>query len=439
MATVNCLASETLAKDANVVVLSDLHVVAPKTLKSITIGDGERKMLRQSLEIFTATIDSIISIRPRYVFITGDLTDRGDRASHDAVKKQLERLATNGISTIVVPGNHDLSTDFTAEDFASTYDAFGYGQGARLNASLNYVCEPFDNVTLLCLDSSGDCRRAMAWATQEAAKAKAQGKVVMALMHNHLMPHFNGEGSLLATSVADAGDSAAVKLMNAGVHLVFTGHTHIHDAAIKHNASRNDSIVDVCTGALSGYPHPYRVINLNIDNKTVTGDTRYITSIKSMKDLPQKSSELIKKSIPTLVKSMAKGTFDKYGEKIKQMTGMLSLFGFGTQKMFKVSFDWESIEPIVEKRLLEPTTQLYLIASEGNENLKDTSALRQSIKDGISGTLHDVLNTDAFGSVLEMVTPELGNRLNPMIDAVLSDLNEDETIPFDDLRFSMKL
>ena len=66
-----------------IAIISDLHVMAPELL----VNDGvafeeylikDRKMLRESAEILTSIVDSILVVEPHIVLVTGDLTKDGD-------------------------------------------------------------------------------------------------------------------------------------------------------------------------------------------------------------------------------------------------------------------------------------------------------------------------------------------------------------------------
>ena len=97
-----------------IAVISDLHVMAPELL--VKEGDAfeaylnrDRKMLRESTEILDTLASDILDLKPDLVLVTGDLTKDGERASHQIVASQLQRLVDAGIQVLVVPGNHDIN------------------------------------------------------------------------------------------------------------------------------------------------------------------------------------------------------------------------------------------------------------------------------------------------------------------------------------------
>ena len=79
-----------------IVVISDTHLLSPELItagNAIKSADAvELKMMAQSDDIMTALTDSIISIKPTLVLLTGDLTHNGERASHERMAQHLPRV-----------------------------------------------------------------------------------------------------------------------------------------------------------------------------------------------------------------------------------------------------------------------------------------------------------------------------------------------------------
>ena len=94
-----------------IVVISDIHLLSPELVtpgSAIDRADaGDSKMMAQSDAIMNSITDSIISLNPTLVLLTGDLTNNGERLSHERVVQHLDRMAANGIQPLVIPGNHD--------------------------------------------------------------------------------------------------------------------------------------------------------------------------------------------------------------------------------------------------------------------------------------------------------------------------------------------
>ena len=281
------LALESTARTANerIVVISDTHLLAPELVtpgSAIDHADaGDSKMMAQSDAIMSAITDSIVALKPAIVLLTGDLTHNGERASHERMAQHLERMAQHGIQALVIPGNHDCNNPYslrydgdktvststiTREEFAQIYSPYGYGKDSRRDSSsLSYCCEPIQGLVVIGIDSNmdelntltsrGDSTNTyynggrvkpetLQWVINQATQAREQGKQVIAMMHHHLVPHFDQESLLLANYIVNDHNDVALKLMEAGIHTIFTGHLHVTDAATLYNNEGNDSIVE---------------------------------------------------------------------------------------------------------------------------------------------------------------------------------------------------
>jgi hypothetical protein len=111
---------------------------------------------------------------------------------------------------------------------------------------------------------------------QEAAR---RDKTVIAMMHHGVVEHFLGESQLFAEYLLTDYPAAGKALADAGLRIVFTGHYHSNDVVVAdYGTSR---LYDVETGSLVTPPSPYRVIHLDVANKTYDIATRHVTSIPS--------------------------------------------------------------------------------------------------------------------------------------------------------------
>ena len=84
---------QTIVAQTKIVVLSDLHLMAPTLL----VNDGpawrnllavDRKLLDFSQPLLDEVVERIKAIQPKLVLITGDLTKDGETVSHEYVVKK---------------------------------------------------------------------------------------------------------------------------------------------------------------------------------------------------------------------------------------------------------------------------------------------------------------------------------------------------------------
>ena len=162
-------------KGKTIMLVSDIHVMAPELLESK--GEAytkylsiDPKLLEYSADVLNNLVAEALRQKPDLVIIPGDLTKDGELVSHQLVANTLKQLRSAGIPVVVVPGNHDIDnpdakyfsgaeTRYAARtstaQFATIYNDFGYATAfARDDASLSYACEPLAGLVLLCIDSN---------------------------------------------------------------------------------------------------------------------------------------------------------------------------------------------------------------------------------------------------------------------------------------------
>lgn len=88
--------------------LTDIHL----TQTGKTRVDGE-KGGNEPLREF---VNKLLNNPPKFTFVTGDLTDRGDEAEWQEARQILTPLKEKGTRIIIAPGNHDLATAYDTED-----------------------------------------------------------------------------------------------------------------------------------------------------------------------------------------------------------------------------------------------------------------------------------------------------------------------------------
>ncbi len=282
---------------ARFAVMSDPHVFDPGLGASapsfVAATIGGRTLYAMSAEILATAVDRLIELAPDFVLVAGDLTKEGEARSHALVAAQLERLRAAGIAAYVLPGNHDIANPrasrFEGEsrdaaetigvsDFAAIYADFGFGGAlSRDSSSLSYVARLAPGLRLLTIDPfkyparpylrrpeprSELGRATMAWIRGSLDEADRAGDRVIAMLHQSLLEHFPGQGGDLPGSMIGDAGSLGRLLASRGVRLAFTGHLHVQDAA-RARYGGGGEIYDICTGALSGYPLPFRQVELD--------------------------------------------------------------------------------------------------------------------------------------------------------------------------------
>jgi 3',5'-cyclic AMP phosphodiesterase CpdA len=303
--------------ETSFIVLSDIHYYDA----SLGISGSEfekylnsdRKLLRESSEIFEAVIEDIKGKEADFVIISGDLTKDGEMVSHQGVAFHLKKLLDSGKKVFVVPGNHDVANgksvryqddktfavpNVSKTEFEKIYTPYGYGAAIKRDpASLSYVTEPVPGLWLLALDS---CRwqenksnykaidsgrfsnETLEWIEQVLIESKEHQKPIIAFMHHGIWEHYPGNKKFYPQYMVDNFEHVAKMLATYNVSLVFTGHFHAQDITLAKFEGPERFIFDIETGSIVTYPCPYRIVNIS-KGQTATIKSGFTTSISSYK------------------------------------------------------------------------------------------------------------------------------------------------------------
>ena len=412
-----------------IAIISDLHVMVPELL--VSEGNAfeeylarDRKMLRESVEILDTLMGCILELKPDLVLVTGDLTKDGERVSHEQVATQLERLTDAGIQVLVVPGNHDInnpdakvfdgdnatSTDtITRREFAAIYRHAGYGSNSRRDPdSLSYCCDVTDSLSILAIDacmdrfntfvSRGDARdhcktsghlepSTQQWLVEQAKQATNAGRRVIAMMHHHLVPHFHMEETLAAPYMVDDAGQFCQRLIEAGVHVIFTGHLHISD--VSQVNLQPGTMVEIATAAAVGYPCQWRVATCFPATGKMQLHTRTLFSLPSQPDFGETARGVFTSSIPTITH----GVLTRYWPEIQQAISNYKDKHPFMMRFVKLPGSPQGIADILLKHLQKPVTQAYIAFAEGNEGtMGDNKELVDELIDGVDHIVDETVS-----------------------------------------------
>jgi 3',5'-cyclic AMP phosphodiesterase CpdA len=296
--------ADPVPRPVTIAVATDLHELAPslhddgQAYRKFAATGAGRDILHTEQLLDTFERDLAID-RPRWLLVTGDLTNNGERLSHQALAARLARIEAAGTSVLVIPGNHDIANPWArsfrgdrqgpaetvnADEFASIYRAFGYdAPSVREPASLSYRAVLAPGLWVLMLDTnryrdnlaSGrpatDGRllpETLTWVRAQAEEARRQHIRVIVAQHHSLFDHSSviSEGFTL-----DNASVAEEVYADVGIRLVLSGHIHIQDIVAKEVSGQ--TLYDIATNALPVYPNQYARLVLD----PVWGKGRYQT------------------------------------------------------------------------------------------------------------------------------------------------------------------
>ena len=312
--------SSVAAKDISIYVATDLHVMSPDLIVNKGSAwdnyiSSSHKLEDYSVDLFQNMIDTILSQMPDIVMIPGDISKDGEKLSHEYVTRELSRLTDAGIKVYVVPGNHDIGNienaqyfdgskrykaeNITAAEFAEMYASFGYEGSTRDENSLSYAAEPVDGLVIIGIDSHSRkiSKKTLDWICEQSLKAREEDKQVIAMMHHPIMEHFNGQIEMKSDAIIKDDENIRSRLMDAGIHMVFTGHFHTTDVAMTYNENHTDSIYDITTGSKISYPMHHRWVNLSEDMSRMDINTFVTDAIDGHPEVIDVAKERIEKNI----------------------------------------------------------------------------------------------------------------------------------------------
>jgi len=278
-------------------VIADPHYYA----KSLGTSGGafelrsksDQKCLAESEDILRAEFGIIANSGTDAVLIAGDLSNDGERASHEGFRCLLYELQKQK-PVYVVTATHDWCCDenprryegddvfhdvpvMKSSELRDFYQDFGPGQAiaeyfTHLGTS-SYVVELSAEVWLLAIndDQNGKGRAGympehLAWILEQLRLAKERGVTVIAMQHHLLLPTI----SPLLTGGACVGDREAMAetLADAGLRYLFVGHTHMQRIA-RYGSPAGSALYQINVGAACGYPAPMVRVHIQEDGLAV--------------------------------------------------------------------------------------------------------------------------------------------------------------------------
>lgn len=278
-----------------IVLATDIHYLAEDLagnrcqsfINYVYGGDG--RVLLYSWEILDAFIEDMKEKDPDLLLLSGDLTLNGEKASHEELAVLLEELDEEGITTLVIPGNHDINNpnakkfsstnsypvdSITAEEFEDIYAEFGYvAADSRDPNSLSYLYKVDSSLWLLMLDScqydpvnqvggmiqSGTYK----WMEPILYEAWENDTEVITVSHHNLLEQSGVSDAFYDDCTIEHSEELLQMLSDNEVRLHLSGHLHLQ------HYMEEDDVAEVVTGSLVMAPCRYGVVDLYEDGSII--------------------------------------------------------------------------------------------------------------------------------------------------------------------------
>ncbi|MBQ4631627.1 MAG: metallophosphoesterase [Clostridia bacterium] len=266
-----------------------LAVIADTHYYSRTIGDcgrayelrsgSDQKCLAESKEVIGEAFCQIVSDGADALLIAGDVTNNGEKQSHEEFRQMLYDIKKK-IPVYIITATHDWCSDdrnnryvgdrvisdvefLKYDELRDFYKDFGPSQAlsefvTHLGTS-SYVCQLCDGLRLLALNDdqngkgtgAGFSDEHFLWIEEQLKKAREDGQQVVAVEHHPIIPPVHP--MITGGSCVAEREYVASRLADAGLSVIFTGHLHMVDES-EFVSEKGNVIHQYALGALCGYP-----------------------------------------------------------------------------------------------------------------------------------------------------------------------------------------
>jgi len=272
--------------------LSSLTAAAADPLYFIQASDPQfgmftdNKDFRQETANWEFAIASINRLRPAFLVVTGDLTNKQGDAAQIAEYKRINAKLDPAIHLYSVPGNHDQTNEPTPETVAAYRrnhgpDYYSFHEPGFYGIVLNSTL--FKAPTHVADEEAKELQ----WLETELHKAQASGAVIAVFLHH---PFFVAKAD--EPSGENLPPEIRAKLLallhKYGVHYVFAGHLH-------KNANATDGDLEINITSASGKPLGSDPSGFRIAEMTGSGVTsRIVNRFFGLGSIPNQLPDLTK-------------------------------------------------------------------------------------------------------------------------------------------------
>ena len=328
-----------------IAVVSDIHYYSETLGVSGPAFDirynGDQRCLRESGAITQAAFDKISSSDCDSVIIAGDMSNDGEKVSHDEFIEKLKVLDEKK-PTNVIFATHDWCCDGNARKFVGEFDITGiptynpeelrqlykpYGENRAYSTHINeigacsYAIKLNDKITFIGLNDDKDGKgRAgydddhLKWILDTVREAKSEGRTVILAEHHLVLPTV----TTLVTKGMLIGDheEKAEMLAEAGVDILIVGHSHFQRTQV-YTAKNGNKMTQINVGSLTGYPAP--ILWLTFEDKKCKADVEFLEKFNY--NGVELSQDFLRDHLDGLIRKMFEAARDDEKAFIKILSG----------------------------------------------------------------------------------------------------------------------
>lgn len=367
--------------------ITDTHFYASEVLRP----EGEaweqrakydQKCVAESGAILDAATELLLAdTETEIVLVTGDLVCDGEREGHYAMREKLQRLQAGGKRVFVLTATHDTCPypkkyaaekgEYRAEglpksELLQVYWEFGPATALSVHEkSFSYVSQLAPGYRLFALNDDGigwergfhgydeDQRR---WLAEQLEIGRKSGDVLLAMGHHPLLPPSPVYAFTSPDDLIGNHEQVASELADAGVHFMFTGHTHMQSIEY-FDSEKGNRIFDINTGSLICYPSPIR--HMTLTEQTLSVRTVHLDRIDW--DLGGKS--YMQYSLDHF-EFMLRDILDAAANDIRRFCKIAPDFGLQTETAWKLRVPIHLAGKMMERLTFQKAGRLLFCASK---------------------------------------------------------------------------
>lgn len=395
--------------------ITDTHHYAVSVLGHS--DEEDQKCMNESGAILDAAFAKLIAQDDiDIILISGDLTNNGERPGHTEFIEKLYRLKNAGKRVYVTTATHDYglrelkdgdtavsSTHASRGELRTMYNDFGFSNAiASYDGGLSYVAQLQPGYRLLALNDD-DCgtdafsEEHMQWIREQLSAAAAAGDFVIAMEHHPVLPPSPAYPLFSGRDMHSYGPKAAL-LADAGLQAVFTGHAHMQNISSITTEKRN-TLWDVNTGSLVGYPTPMRRVVISNNQMRIT--TEKIDSFDW--DLQGKTPD---EYLIHHFDFMLNDVFDSMAFDIKRFADIGGGFGISRELAYKWKLPIKLAGGIMQKLTLGRAGRLLCVGRKVDRSVKKViikDLVIELIRNIFTGNEHYSPDTPTYKAVLALV------------------------------------
>lgn len=355
-----------------IAVIADLHHYARSlgdSGRAFELRQGsDQKCLKETGAIIDAVFDRFIREQPDAVVIAGDISNDGEAASHKEIREKLLRLQAH-IPVFLTTATHDWCCDgrarsykdneiipvtdvFTPTQLRESYRVFGEDKilsEYRTHLDKCSYCYALnDRVRILALEddqdgagASGYSDEHLAWICEQLEKAKEDKVCIFAFQHHLLLENLVP----LVNKSQKIGNNVyrATRLADAGLRLIFVGHSHMQRTSTLTTESGN-TVTQVNVGSLCGHPGAINYLTIDDGGNAQITVERVESFVLDGQACDSKYLSEHTWGLVTNILTAARNSCEDLDERLRAMGIRIAplqkiypLFRYGTKKLMTVS------------------------------------------------------------------------------------------------------